>query len=379
MIVYIIFQYLLIPIAFLLVGYQLVLGICYLLPSREIRFKQGGFNHSFLFLIHLKDEEQDVIKTLYSLYGMVYPSNLYDLLVITDSCTSKTVEVIRQFGVKLLQRHYSTNKWQPEIFYWVNRQLDDWDEKYDGIVLVEPGGLISGNFLEVMNRYLQNGSTVVQSSSFKILAHSFYRFKLNRNVLLIYEHIRSSGRKKMGLGTTLLKNGICIKTETFKRHLKAFSQTIENGDGSMMLMVKGVQIDFAPEALVWVPVYETTKELNSNKIKHQRSQFQMIKKYLKQFIDRFITHKSLQDFDTIMDLLTPSLMNQLWGIGSMILINGLLWRVGTITAHLFLLWMILFGMIIAFLIIVITADRAIFVDLNKDSVDENKPKYPGTY
>lgn len=372
MIVYIIFQYLLIFIAFILVGYQLVLGICSLLPLREFRLKQGGFNHSFLFLIHLKDEEeQDVIKTLYSLYGLVYPSNLYDLLVITDSCSSNTVKVIRQFGVKVLQRHHGTNKWQPEIFHWVSRQLEYWEEKYDGIVLVEPGGLISGNFLEVMNDYLQNGSSVVQSSSFNILGNSFGRFKRNRNVLLIEEYIRSLGRKKMGLGTNLLGNGICFKMEIVKRYLKAFSQTIEDGDCSMMLMVKGVRIDFAPEALVWFPVHDTVKKLKSNKMDHKSSRFQRMKKYLKQFADRFAVHKSLQDFDTIIDLLTPSIAKQLWGTGGMIIINFLLWRGDTITAHLFLFWMIIFGMIIAFLVIEIVAEHAICLDFNRGSSKKN--------
>lgn len=380
MTIYVIFQYLLISVAVILIGYQLLLGIFALLPQREPKINQAGagFNYSFLFVIHLRNKEQEIIKTLYSIYGLVYPANLFKLLVIADNCPEKTVEVVRKFGAIVLECNYTQGKGRQAIHQWAFEQINHWEKKHDAVVIIKPGGLISGNFLEVMNRYFQGGSDVLQSSSFKVNEADTWRLKFSRTVWLIYNHINSLGRKRMGLGTRLMKNGMCFKTRLLKKNDIELAQIIENSDDSLPLLMKGVRIDFAPEAVVWSTSYDSYFEVNLYKRKQESSQFQMAKKYLRHFVNRFIINKSFQDFDTIVGLLTPSLATQLIVTGGMVILNGVFWTLGSISATLFWLWLTLFAMLAIYMLIGVITDRTIFLDLNSDSPQKNNIGFTGT-
>lgn len=373
MLFYKVLQYLLLSVAFLLIGYQLLLGVFSLMPHSEARKKQGGFNHSFLFLIHVNSPDQEIVKTLYSLYGLVYPSNLFDLLVIADNCPHKTVEDIRKLGTKVIERKYTGKTWEPGLLSWIVEQLKHWKEEYDAIVVIEPGVLISGNFLEIMNAYLQNGSLVLQSSSLNVPVSGAWKFKFSRTLLLNSNHINSLGRSKIGMGTRLVKNGTCFKISLLEKMPLELFRAINNEEYNLPLLMKGIRIDFVPEAVVWTTASNSFLQFDLHKTERER---RTIKKYLSHFVTHFVTHKSVQDFDTIVDSLTPSVRNQFIGTGTMTVINGALWIFAGISSSYFWLWLMLFTMVTLYLLIGLVTDRAICLAFNRDTLKGNQTNHP---
>jgi len=347
-------------VAAILIGYQLLLGLLALMPQHEQRAEQVAFNHSFLLVIHLQNKEQEISKTLYSLYGLVYPWNLFEVLVIADYGTGNAANVARKFGATVLERESDQYKGRSDVLCWALEQIRLWEEKYDAIVVIEPGGLISGNFLEVMNQHLEEGSNILQSSNLKVLTSGPWRIKFAHTARLIYNHVNSLGRKKLGLDTRLMGNGICFKTKVLKNISMELSQTIDDFDDRMPLHMNGVRTDFAPEAIVWSQFYDSSGERQSHKARD--SQFQIVKKNVRHFINRFIDNKSLQDFDTLVSLITPPLKALFMGTTGMVIINWALWRFGNISASFFWIWITLLVMVTIYLLIGIATDRAFFLD-----------------
>ena len=379
MIIYMIFQYVLITGAVIIIGYQLLLCILALLPQHGQKTEEAAFNHSFLLVIHLQNKEQEILKTLYSLYGMVYPANLFEVIVITDNCTASIAKLARKFGAIVLERSTREDKQRSNTLHWALEQVWLWEEKYDAVVVIEPGVLVSGNYLEVMNRYIEDGSEVLQSSNLNVKAQGPWRIRFMHTTRLINKHINMLGRKKLGLGTRLMGNGMCFKTQVLKNILENVSWTAGDLNGSVPLLMEGVRIDFVPEAVVWSYLYDSSVESNSDRGSPKSSQFQILKKHLKHSINHIIVNKSLQYVDTAISLITPSFSTLLIASGGMVVINWVLWILGTISASFFWIWLSLFGMVIFCLLIGIVIDRAIFFDLSSDSKKNDNSDFINTF
>lgn len=364
MIIYNVFQYLLITIALVLIGYQLLLGLLALLPQRHKRSGRAAFNHSFLVVIHLRHKNQEILKTLYSLYSLVYPSNLFDLLIIADDYPEEIVKEARMFGAIVIEHNNQENKGKTDTLRWGLEQIGAWEEKYDAIVIIEPGGLVSGNFLEIMNYYLEGGSEILQSSNLKVAAPGRWRLKLMRTVGLLSTHINMLGRKKLGLGITLMGNGMCFRSKVLKNSSIDFLHTEDDLMSNISLLLKGVKVDFAPEAVVWSYLEDTPGKYVSDIISQKTGNIQIVKKYLSQFLNHTFIKRSLQDFDTLISLIMPSFLTLFLGTGVMAIINWGFWMLGAISISFFWVWLVLFCMTLIYLSIGVATDRAIFLDLS---------------
>src|SRR5207245_6510421 len=58
-----------------------------------------------LFLVPAHNEELLIQSCLRSLAQLEYPADRFDILVVADNCTDRTADLVRQTGVRCLDRH----------------------------------------------------------------------------------------------------------------------------------------------------------------------------------------------------------------------------------------------------------------------------------
>jgi glycosyltransferase involved in cell wall biosynthesis len=372
MIVYVVFECVLIFGALIFIGYHFILGILALLPHRE-KIMQPVFNRSFLIVVHSHNEEEKISKTLYSLAGLVYPWNLYDFVVIADNCTDNTAMISKRLGARILERNPSDQDSQTDIFHWVLEHMEPLDDKYDAIVFVGSNVLISGNFLKVMNQYLEEGSVIIQSANRMISDQATMKVKYKRICWVLRTFINALGRKKLNLGTMLMESGICFKIEVLKDNSIELSDIQDDFEYGMLLRTDELQADFAPEAVVWSPLKDSFAEAKLGWPHWMIKRFLVIKRNLSYFFTYFKACKLLKGFDRLIRVITISLALMLVLAAGNGIINLFLWKLHYISVWLWAIWMILAGMLIIYFSIGIAADRDDSPEMNSSS---KKPPAP---
>lgn len=323
-----------------LLGYQLILTVLALITKREKNFKTTK-SRRFVVLIPAYNEEKVLSKTLYSLFSLIYPRRLYDLIVIADNCTDNTAKIARNLGATVLERDNPEQRGKGYALRWGFDWILRSGKKYDAVVVFDSDSLISGNFLEVMNYYLEQGKEVIQSSDLVIPQPGVWSSEMIRIGFLLYNYVKPLGRKALGLQMGLRGNGMCFSVSHLKQHpWGAWSRT-EDLEYGLQLLMKGVQIHFAPEACVWAQMPVKAVNAESQRRRWEMGRQEIMRKYVRLFFRETFRRRSLRFFDVLVDLTTPPFANMFLFVLVMIALNILLSYRGIIQVNFLILWSVL--------------------------------------
>lgn len=355
-----IIQYALAVVFGLLLGYQLLLSLVAVRAKKLSHFYVIQ-NRKFAIVLFAHNEEKVIAKSLYSLSGLVYPKNLYDLVVVADNCTDSSAAIARNLGAIVLEQTDETERGKGYVLRWAFDQIMSWDKSYDAIIVFDSDSLVSGNYLEVMNYYLENGSKVIQSCDLLLPEPGVWKSEVMQIGLLLYNYVKPLGRKALRLGTRLSGSGMCFSTEVL-RQIPWEQSLTEIVEYSSVLQLRGIKINFAPEAIVWTQRW-TQQEKYELQYRGEIRRYSTIQKYASRLLAAAIQKKSFRYLDSYIDLVTPSLINLLLSVLAMCGINGLLWAIGLLPVSYLLLWtgITILGAIYLFMgLYVAEADRGLY-------------------
>jgi cellulose synthase/poly-beta-1,6-N-acetylglucosamine synthase-like glycosyltransferase len=337
MIIFKIIEYFLIAVGGGLIGYQFLLSLLALTAEKIKDFKAERLR-KFVMVIPAHNEEELISRTLHSAFGIVYPRRLYDVVVVADNCTDRTANIARKLGARTLER---TNKKQQGKGYalrWAFNQILEWDDHYDAVVVFDSDSLISGNFLKVMNYYLENGSNVIQSSDLVIPQPGAISSETTRIGFLLCNYVKPLGRRVLGLDAGLRGNGMCFAANILKRYpWQAWSLT-EDLEYGLYLQLKGIKIDFAPEANIWAQMPAKAKNAKSQRARWEMGRYPLIKKYALRFLN-LLMKGSFRYLDIFIELITPPLVNLLFFGIIILILNLFLWAFGLPSVLFIWIWL----------------------------------------
>jgi cellulose synthase/poly-beta-1,6-N-acetylglucosamine synthase-like glycosyltransferase len=321
-----------------ILGYQVLLSLL-ALRWKPIDTFESPRRRKFAIVIPAHNEEKVIPKTLYSLFGLIYPKKLYDLIVVADNCTDQTAKVARRMGAIVLERVNPFEKGKGYALRWAFDQILSWDNGYEGIVVFDSDSLVSGNYLDVMNYYMDRGSQVIQSSDLVIPQPGAWSSEATRIGFLLYNYVKPLGRKVLGTNIGLRGNGMCFKPEILQRYpWEAWSIT-EDVEYGLNLTLKGMRIDFAPEAYVWAQMPLQAENAESQRARWEMGRYPIIKNYVPKLFAAFIKRGALRYMDTLVDLVTPPLVNTLVIVLALAALNMGGWWLGVISIYCVWMWL----------------------------------------
>ncbi len=320
-----------------LIAYQFFLGLL-AIKAKKITDFETSSNRKFAIVVPGHNEEKIIAKTIYSLSGLIYPKKNYDVFVIADNCTDNTANLARSLGANVLERFNKKEKGKGYALRWAFDQLLDYKEEYDAIIVVDADSLISGNYLEVMNYYLENNSTVIQSSDLVLPEPGNWSIESSRIGFLLYNYVKPLGRKRLNFNMGLRGNGMCFSSEILRKiPWQAWSLT-EDLEYGLILMLNGVKIDFAPEATVMAQMPKEPKNAESQRSRWEIGRYQIIRKYTLKFLYQAIKKRSVTYFDVFIDLITPPFVNMMLLVTTTFTMAMLLWFWGLISLMYIIIW-----------------------------------------
>lgn len=330
-------QYIIASAIGILLGYQMVLSFL-ALRGKKIQNFEAARNRKFAIVLPAHNEEKVIAKSLYSMSGLVYPKNMYDLIVIADNCTDSSAKIARNLGAIVLERSNDIDCGKGYALRWAFDQILKWKTNYDAIIVFDSDSLVSGNYLEVMNYYMEHGSKVIQSSDLVLPQPGAWSSEATRIGFLLYNYVKPMGRKVLGLNMGLRGNGMCFATDVLRKiPWQAWSLT-EDVEYGLILQLEGVTIDFAPEAQVCAQMPTKAENAESQRRRWEIGRYPVIKKYAPKLLAAAFKKRSIKYLDSFLDLVTPPLVNTLLFVLLLCGLNVVLWLLGWMSANFIWLW-----------------------------------------
>lgn len=319
-----------------LLGYQFFLGLLALNAKKIDEFETSS-NRKFAIIVPAHNEEKIIAKTIYSLSGLIYPKKNYDVFVIADNCTDSTASLARSLGANVLERHNKKKTGKGYALRWAFDRLLE-EKEYDALIVVDADSLISGNYLEVMNYYLENGSRVIQSSDLVLPEPGNWSIESTRIGFMLYNYVKPLGRKVLNFNMGLRGNGMCFRRDVLEDvPWQAWSQT-EDVEYGLVLLLKGIKIDFAPEATVYAQMPTEPKNAESQRSRWEIGRYQIIQRYTLKFLYQSIKKRSASFFDVFIELVTPPFVNMMLMVVALFIAATILWYMGFVSLIHFVMW-----------------------------------------
>jgi 1,2-diacylglycerol 3-beta-glucosyltransferase len=353
-----VFEITLVLIFGFLLLYLAVLSVLALIARRHVNVKCSR-SRKMAVVIPAHNEESGIEGTIRSILSVDYQRRLFDVIVIADNCTDRTADVSRRSGAIVYERENQELRGKGHALHWCFSRLLQGRGGYEAIIVVDADGVVSANFLSVMNFYLEDGAKVIQCSDLVEPTSTSWNSEVTRIGFTLYNHARPLGRRMIGCSAGLRGNGMCFAADTLRAvPWEAYSLT-EDLEYGLELILHGITVTFAPEATVRSPMPQSAGNAESQRARWEAGRLPIVRRYAGRLLRTAFRRFSFRLFDALVDLVTPPLVNLLIVAVMLFLLNLLLSAVGVAEADQFvLIWLGMIGLAIFHVIVGLWASRA---------------------
>lgn len=228
------------------VGYLTIFSF-FSMVKKGRRYPKAIKKFKFLVLIPAYKEDNVIFDSVKSVLEQEYPSDKFDLVVISDRMTDHTNSLLSQERLTL-------HKISPENSskaYALNFAITNLKHfNYDVVVILDADNVVPKNYLDDINDIFYSGSKALQT-------HRIAK-NLNTDMAIldaISEEINNSifrrGHVNIGLSSALIGSGMAFDFKWFSSKVKYLKTSGEDKELEIMLLKDCVYIDFADYIYVY--------------------------------------------------------------------------------------------------------------------------------
>ena len=282
--------------------YQLVISICSLIKVKEKPFVENK-EHRFMMIIPAHNEEKVVGNLVESLQQLDYNRELYDIYVIADNCTDNTAQVAKEAGAIVYERFDEAHKTKGFALQWFLQQKIEEDAPYDAFCIFDADNIVDKNFLNAMNKKLNQGEDVVQgyrdiknpSDSWVTAGYAIFYWTMNR-----FYHL---ARYNLGLSPLINGTGFMVKFDVVKPEGWKTKTLTEDIEFSLKRIIEGKKLGWATDAIVYDEQPVGFKQSWSQRSRWTVGHIQCLHEYTKPLAVAVAEHKTVMNFDGLLYML----------------------------------------------------------------------------
>lgn len=281
-------------------------------------YKKTNFNkkaqklNSFAVLIPAYKSDAVIIETVKQSLLQNYDKSLYDIVVIADSLSEKTLETLAQKDITLIPVSFEVSTKAKSL----NTALAFLPEKYDYCLILDVDNIMEYDFLNKINLRLQNNEMVIQGHrTAKNLNTSFAI--LDGLSEEINNHIFRKGHIGLGVSSALIGSGTAIQYSYFKKVMFEIESPVEDKELEMRLLKDRHKIYYENDALVFDEKVDSSKVFANQRRRWIASQFFDFNKIIFGGLLELVLRGNFDYFDkAIQKILLPRVL--LFGISALL-------------------------------------------------------------
>ena len=232
----------------LCVGYLLGLaGVYCFVPDLQIQRVPPTKRFSVLIPAH--NEELIIATSLESWLLVDYPKEFFQLHVIADNCTDRTMEIAKGLGAFVWDRQDYANRGKGQALAWALQTVDL--SRTDAVVIVDADTTVDPDYLKIMNDRLVRGGKAIQGYDGVMNPYESAMTCLMQITNVMKNLLFNYAKSKVGLSVQLMGTGMCLDKEVLNQiGWRAFSIG-EDGEQFGHLAKAGIRVEFEPRARVF--------------------------------------------------------------------------------------------------------------------------------
>ncbi len=262
-----------------LVSYLLLLTLAAARAPRATPAWPGSPRQRFLILIPAHDEERLLPALLASIARLDYPPDLVAVHVVADNCTDNTAALARAAGATVHERRDPAQAGKGQALNWLLERLPQARQPDTAVVFLDADSVVSSNFLQVMAARLERGQLAIQAYYGVRDPDRSPAAGLRYAALAALHYLRPQGRMVLGASAGLKGNGMVFAAALVPQVLWTANVT-EDIELHMALLLDGVRVRFAPDAVVWGEMPDTLADSRTQHDRWERGRLQMARRYV---------------------------------------------------------------------------------------------------
>jgi len=299
-----ILDYIMIPIQLIIVFftfYYFILALFGMWRRKENKILVP--EKSFAVVVAAHNEENVIVQLIENLQVLNYPRDMYDIFVVADNCTDKTVQLSRQAGAIVHERNNSKERGKGYAMEWMFAKLYRMKRKYDAVVVFDADNLVHPNFLLEMNNRLCKGEKVIQGYLDAKNPNDTWIAGTFAISFWLINHIWHLAKYNLGLSSALGGTGMCISMDVLQEFGWGATCLTEDLEFTMKVLLKGIRTTWAHEAIVYDEKPLTFMQSWNQRKRWAQGHFDVAGRYIPQLFVEGIRRRNWRLLDGVLHLL----------------------------------------------------------------------------
>lgn len=208
-------------------------------PMRR-EYAESHHLHRFAVLFPAYKEDAVIVGSVLNFLKQGYPTDFYDVVVISDGMRADTIDALREMGAKVLEVYFERSSKAAALNFAMARIGE---EPYDVVVVMDADNHVDSDFLGKLNNAYSAGVKAMQA----------HRVAKNKNSDIAYldglsEEINNSifrkGHVNAGFSSALSGSGMAFDFGWFKKNISKVDSVGEDKELELLLLQDCVRIDY---------------------------------------------------------------------------------------------------------------------------------------
>ena len=263
-------------------------------------------DRKFLILYPAYNEDSVIINSIDKFLYQEYPTDKYQVVVISDHMTDETNRQLRNFPITLLTPVFEKSSKAKAMQYAINTvESEEWEKgTYDNVVVLDADNVVHPDFLQKLNILCNAGYNAIQ-------CHRCAKNSNNDVAMLdgaseeINNTIFRKAHNRLGLSSALIGSGMCFSYDLFHKNVFMLSTAGEDREMEALLLKQEVFIKYAAEIHVFDEKVSNKDNFQRQRMRWMTAQVQSLFRQIPQIPSAFV-HGNLNFIDkTIQQALVP--------------------------------------------------------------------------
>lgn len=227
--------------------------------------------HRFLILFPAYKEDAVIIHSVETALNQDYPSELYQVTVISDHMLPITNENLSQLPITLLEPHFENSSKAKALQYAISHQI----ESFDYVIILDADNVVDTDFLTRINKECTKGFHAIQ-------CHRTAKNDNNGIAVLdgVSEEINNSlfrkGHSRLGLSAGLIGSGMCFDYDWFKNNVFELNSAVEDRELEALLLQQDIFIYYAEDIYVMDEKVSSSDNFQRQRLRWMTGQVQSL-------------------------------------------------------------------------------------------------------
>ena len=274
-----------------------------LLPLRKIIPAEIHTRPSITVLIPAHNESGIIENTLVNISQQLTENDR--LLVIADNCTDDTANIVRNFGVEVIERSDSNNRGKGYALDYGVRHLEKAPSQV--VIIIDADCQINDGALEMLAKLTIVKNRPVQALYLMSYNNPNIKQRIGEFAWLVKNHVRPLGLHNMGLPCQLMGTGMAFPWSIISTASLASSNIVEDIKMGLDMASAGYAPVFLPDARVVSTFPEESSAEQSQRKRWEHGHLSMIFTVLPGMLAVAAIKVSKDLFAMVLDLVVPPL------------------------------------------------------------------------